>query len=119
MLSFCKTTQMANMLTELQAWKCSACKAQCKSPLTRCYFRLHSLRLINADTFLSVQIIQPESHLNAFNEGPGSTGSKESLSIYGLFHHLARTPQGRARLRQLFLLSVSTLKRSILALISS
>jgi DNA mismatch repair protein MSH5 len=52
---------------------------------------------------LSLQIIQPESHPNAFNQGPGSTGSKESLSIYGLFHHLARTPQGRARLRQLFL----------------
>lgn len=94
---------MANRLTELQAWKCSACKAQCTSPLTRCYFCLHCLRFINADTLLSLQIIQPESHPNAFNQGPGSTRSKESLSIYGLFRHLAHTPQGRARLRQLFL----------------
>ena len=60
-------------------------------------------RFINADTLLSLQIIQPESHPNAFNQGPGSTGSKESLSIYGLFHHLARTPQGHVRLRQYFL----------------
>jgi DNA mismatch repair protein MSH5 len=46
--------------------------------------------------------VQPESHPSAFNQGPGSTGSKESLSVYGLFHHLAHTPQGRARLRRLF-----------------
>jgi DNA mismatch repair protein MSH5 len=52
---------------------------------------------------LSLQIIQPESHPNAFNQGPRSTGSKGSLSIYGLFHHLAHTSQGRTRLRQLFL----------------
>ena len=38
-----------------------------------------------------------------FNQGPGTTGSKESLSIYGLFNHFARTPQGRIRLRQAFL----------------
>lgn len=50
-----------------------------------------------------MQVIQPESHPNAFNQGPGSTGSKESLSVYGLFHHHARTPQGRIRLRQTFL----------------
>jgi DNA mismatch repair protein MSH5 len=60
-------------------------------------------RLLNADTLLSLQIIQPESHPNAFNQGPGSTGSKESLSIYGLFHHYARTPQGKVRVRQAFL----------------
>jgi DNA mismatch repair protein MSH5 len=60
-------------------------------------------RFINPDTLLSLQIIQPESHPNAFNQGPGSTGSKESLSVYGLFHHYARTPQGKARLRQTFL----------------
>jgi len=55
------------------------------------------------DTLVSLQIVQPESHPNAFNQGPGTSGSKESLSIYGLFHHLARTSQGRARLRQFFL----------------
>jgi DNA mismatch repair protein MSH5 len=60
-------------------------------------------RFINPDTLLSLQIIQPEAHPNAFNQGPGSTGSKESLSLYGLFHHYARTPQGKVRLRQTFL----------------
>ena len=51
----------------------------------------------------SLQVIQPESHPNAFNQGPGTTGSKKSLSVFGLFQHSARTPQGRSRLRQLFL----------------
>lgn len=60
-------------------------------------------RFINPDTLLSLQIIQLESHPNVFNQGPGTTGSKESLSIYGLFHHLARTLQGRVKLRQAFL----------------
>jgi DNA mismatch repair protein MSH5 len=66
-------------------------------------FSLKGTMMINPDTLMSLQIIQPESHPNAFNQGPGTSGSKESLSIYGLFHHLARTPQGRARLRQYFL----------------
>lgn len=60
-------------------------------------------RFISTDTLLSLQIIQPEPHPDAFNQGPGSTGSKESLSLYGLFHHYARTPQGKVRLRQIFL----------------
>lgn len=70
---------------------------------------VHSLslpnRFINTDTLSSLQILQSESHPNAFNQGPGraSCGSKESLSVYGLFHHLARTPQGKSRLRQYFL----------------
>lgn len=66
-------------------------------------FSLKDTMMINPDTLMSLQIIQPESHPNAFNQGPGTSGSKESLSIYGLFHHLARTTQGRARLRQYFL----------------
>ena len=46
-----------------------------------------------------------ESHPNYHNQGPttGATGSKESLSVYGLFHHLARTAQGKLILRQYFL----------------
>lgn len=32
-----------------------------------------------------------------------ASGSKEGLSVYGLFHHLARTPQGKYLLRQYFL----------------
>ena len=66
-------------------------------------FTLRSTMLVNTDTLVSLQIIQPESHPNAFNQGPGNTGAKESLSIYGLFHHFARTPQGKVRLRQQFL----------------
>ncbi len=58
---------------------------------------------VNADTLASLQIIQAESHPNSHMQGPASSGAKESLSVYGLFHHLARTPQGRQRLRQMFL----------------
>ena len=60
-------------------------------------------RFVNADTLASLQIIMPETHPNVFNQGPGATGSKESHSIFGLFHTYARTPQGRSRLRQMFL----------------
>ena len=66
-------------------------------------FTLKGTMLVNTDTLVSLQIIQPESHPNAFNQGPGASGAKESLSIYGLFHHHARTPQGRVLLRQAFL----------------
>lgn len=39
------------------------------------------------------------------NQRPGKTSSfaKEGLSVYGIFHHFAHTPQGRNRLRQDFL----------------
>lgn len=60
-------------------------------------------RFVNTDTLSSLQIIQPESHPNAFNQGPGTSGSKESLSVFGLFQHRARTPQGKVKLRQIFL----------------
>lgn len=57
------------------------------------------------DTLLSLQIIQSESHPHSHNQGPtkSSSGAKEGLSVYGLFHHLARTPQGKFLLRQYFL----------------
>ena len=64
---------------------------------------LTASRFVNTDTLSSLQVIQPESHPNAFNQGPGTTGSKESLSVFGLFQYSARTPQGKARLRQMFL----------------
>lgn len=66
-------------------------------------FTLTDTMFINADTLASLQIIQSESHPNSHMQGPTSSGAKESLSVYGLFHHLARTPQGRNRLRQIFL----------------
>jgi len=62
-------------------------------------------RFINSDTLLSLQVVESEYHPNSHNQGPtkATSGSKEGLSVYGLFHHLARTPQGRALLRQFFL----------------
>lgn len=65
----------------------------------------HLYRFVNTDTLLSLQIIKSESHPHSHNQGPtkASSGSKEGLSVYGLFHHLARTPQGKYLLRQYFL----------------
>lgn len=51
--------------------------------------------------------MQSEPNPNSHSQGPsnpkGASGSKEGLSVYGLFHHLARTPQGKGLLRQYFL----------------
>ncbi|KAI9685968.1 MAG: MutS protein msh5 [Bathelium mastoideum] len=68
-------------------------------------FTLSGSMFINMDTLLSLQIVQSESHPHSHNQGPteSSSGSKEGLSVYGLFHHLARTPQGKYLLRQYFL----------------
>ncbi|KAH7414103.1 muts domain V-domain-containing protein [Phaeosphaeria sp. MPI-PUGE-AT-0046c] len=68
-------------------------------------FSLRDTMFVNADTLHSLQIIDAESHPHSHNRGPtkASSGAKEGLSIYGLFHHLARTPQGRFLLRQQFL----------------
>lgn len=68
-------------------------------------FNLANLMFINADTLSSLQILQSEFHPNTHMQGPtkSSSGAKESLSVYGLFHQLARTPQGKHRLRQMFL----------------
>lgn len=69
-------------------------------------FTLRDSMFINADTLLSLQITSAESHPNAQNQGPtskgSSSGAKEGLSVYGLFHHLAKTTQGRTLLRQYF-----------------
>lgn len=80
-------------------------------PAAQAYFRLaviemFSLRdmmLINADTMLSLQIFQSEHHPHRHRQGPAGSGSKEGLSIFGLFVPLARTPQGKRMLRQYFL----------------
>lgn len=64
-------------------------------------------RFINSDTVASLQIIQSEFNPNSHSQGPsnskGTSGSKEGLSVYGLFRHLARTPQGKTSLRLYFL----------------
>jgi DNA mismatch repair protein MSH5 len=76
-------------------------------------FRIRSLEIfsladsmfLNADALTALQILRSESHPNAQMQGhDGSkSGAKESLSVYGLFHFLASTPQGRVKLRQIFL----------------
>jgi DNA mismatch repair protein MSH5 len=68
-------------------------------------FTLSNMMFINADTMASLQILQSEFHPNSHMQGPNnaSSGAKESLSVFGLFHHLASTPQGKYRLRQIFL----------------
>jgi DNA mismatch repair protein MSH5 len=68
-------------------------------------FTLSDMMFINADTMASLQILQSEFHPNSHMQGPNSasSGAKESLSVFGLFHHLASTPQGKHKLRQIFL----------------
>jgi len=68
-------------------------------------FSLNTYMYVSTDTLLSLQILQTELHPNSQAWGPDAnkSNSKESLSVYGLFHHLACTPQGRTQLRQLFL----------------
>ncbi|KAK1688154.1 muts domain V [Colletotrichum godetiae] len=68
-------------------------------------FALADFMFVNADTLSSLQVFQSELHPSNLISGTGKTasGSKESLSLFGLFHPLAGTPQGKARLRQLFL----------------
>jgi DNA mismatch repair protein MSH5 len=68
-------------------------------------FSLTDMMFVNADTLASLQILQSEFHPNSHMQGPAksSSGAKESLSVFGLFHHLAHTPQGKQNLRQIFL----------------
>ncbi|KAJ5392024.1 hypothetical protein N7509_007514 [Penicillium cosmopolitanum] len=82
-------------------------------PTDECPFQVRSLEMfslentmwIGSNTFQSLQIIQHESHPNLFNQGPGtkSSSSKEGLSIYGLFQRFAHSPQGRSKLKQIFI----------------
>ncbi|KAG7084341.1 MutS domain V [Colletotrichum scovillei] len=68
-------------------------------------FALADFMFVNADTLSSLQVFQSELHPSNLISGTGKavSGSKESLSLFGIFHPLAGTPQGKARLRQLFL----------------
>lgn len=49
--------------------------------------------------------MESESHPSMIGRGPGvkSSGAEEGFSVYGLFKRFAYTPQGRARLRQIFI----------------
>ncbi|KAI1180496.1 muts domain V-domain-containing protein [Nemania sp. FL0916] len=68
-------------------------------------FSLFNSMFVNADTLCSLQIMQPEYHPNSLQRGPtvSTSGAKEGLSVYGLFSHLAVTPQGKLKLRRIFL----------------
>ncbi|PLB34650.1 MutS family protein MSH5 [Aspergillus candidus] len=67
-------------------------------------FSLRGTMFVNERTLLSLQILESESHPSMINKGLGrKSSSKEGLSVYGLFQRFAHTPQGRNRLRQLFL----------------
>lgn len=68
-------------------------------------FTLRDSLFVNADTLMSLQILGSENHPNSMNQGPdrSKTGAKEGLSLYGLFHVLTHTAQGKTKLRQMFL----------------
>ncbi|KAL1896485.1 hypothetical protein Cpir12675_002774 [Ceratocystis pirilliformis] len=68
-------------------------------------FTLKDFMFVNLDSMVSLQIINSEMHPNSLIWGPQnpSTGSKESLSVYGLFHSLASSSLGKLKLRKLFL----------------
>lgn len=70
---------------------------------------------ISSEALQALQIMQAELHPNSQTWGfdPNNTISRESLSVYGLFHNIACTPQGRSSLRQMFLRP--TLKPSIIS----
>lgn len=61
------------------------------------------------DTLTSLQIIEQEAHHNSFKQSHtksasgSASGAKDNVSIYGLFQKFSRTPQGKKRLKQIFL----------------
>ncbi|PNP56899.1 hypothetical protein THARTR1_03046 [Trichoderma harzianum] len=74
-------------------------------------FNLLDHVFISEESLLSLQIISHESHPNSqgWSVDSKSSDGKENLSIYGLLHPLASTPQGRAHLRHMFLNPTSNL----------
>ncbi|PTB47965.1 hypothetical protein M431DRAFT_525746 [Trichoderma harzianum CBS 226.95] len=74
-------------------------------------FNLLDHVFISEESLLSLQIINHESHPNsqAWSVDSKSSAGKENLSIYGLLHPLASTPQGRTHLRHMFLNPTSNL----------
>ncbi|KKA30528.1 hypothetical protein TD95_003372 [Thielaviopsis punctulata] len=68
-------------------------------------FTLKDFMFINLDSLIALQIINSEMHPNSLIWGPQNpnTGSKESLSLYGLFQSFAASVPGKLKLRKLFL----------------
>ncbi|KAL6791157.1 muts domain V domain-containing protein [Trichoderma sp. SZMC 28013] len=89
------------------------------SPIAENLFNVASITMFNLldhvfiseESLLSLQIINHESHPNsqAWSVDSKSSAGKENLSIYGLLHPLASTPQGRNHLRHMFLNPTSNL----------
>ena len=68
-------------------------------------FSLSDSMFLSSETLQALQIVRSELHPNHQISGAyvNETGSKESLSVYGLFHVHACTPQGRLQLRRALL----------------
>lgn len=99
------------MLKELQRRK--AAETLPGDPAALFAFRLRSIEMftlsdsmfVTSETLLALQIIRTQSHPKSQVQGPDKSSSraKERLSVYGLFHALASTFQGKTCLRRLFL----------------
>ncbi|KAE8401294.1 muts domain V-domain-containing protein [Aspergillus pseudonomiae] len=99
------------VLTHLQRRRATVMPAS--SDETSSYFQVRSVEMLSLQgtmflsgrTLLELQIMESESHPSMVNQGPGkkSSSSKEGLSLYGLFQRFAYSPQGRHRLKQIFL----------------
>ncbi|KNG86389.1 DNA mismatch repair protein Msh5 [Aspergillus nomiae NRRL 13137] len=99
------------VLTHLQRRRATGMPAS--SDETSSYFQVRSVEMLSLQgtmflsgrTLLALQIMESESHPSMVNQGPGkkSSSSKEGLSVYGLFQRFAYSPQGRHRLKQIFL----------------
>ncbi|KAE8373016.1 DNA mismatch repair protein Msh5 [Aspergillus bertholletiae] len=98
------------VLTHLQRRKATISASNNEASV---YFQVRAVEMIslqrtmflNGRTLLALQIMESESHPSTINQGPGrkSSSSKEGLSVYGIFQRFAYSPQGRHRLRQIFL----------------
>ncbi|KAL6854073.1 P-loop containing nucleoside triphosphate hydrolase protein [Trichoderma novae-zelandiae] len=105
------------ILTELHRRRSLASSLSCSSGVpifdvrSVTMFNLADHVFVSEESLLSLQIINYESHPNsqAWSVDSKSSSEKENLSIYGLFHPLASTPQGRAHLRHMFLQPTSDL----------
>ena len=105
LLPFFQGIKQPNTCSASRHLRCLVSATLCESGGVVLIRSSNSIRFINQDTMKSLQIMEHETHPNTHNQGPttDSSGSKEGLSIFGLFRHLAHTPQGKHFLRQHFL----------------
>ncbi len=69
------------------------------------HFHLFDHLYINPAAMTSLQIMHCEMHPNSqrWHTNSGVAKKQEGLSVYGMFHHLVSTSQGRVHLRKLFM----------------